>query len=297
MTCVVAASQLLFACNSTEEGVIPVGGDQVSATEVERFVRRAHLDLLGASAPDEFVSSKSAELIAAGNTAASRADFVQTLIATPEWAIAFADELENRAFAGDGYEFAYALTCSGNRDNNPACSGCTPSADPCTGCSCEAITTLLAERTALEQAADDLTSGAATTGEIERRFAASIGYQFAQAAATLVGNLFEDFVGRPPEPDEIANGVALVVGFVAAPGNAAGLLFKRHGSNYDDMIDIIFTSEIYRDASVTRIFERLLGRIASPLEISYFSSQLDPSKPDNIAVITAVLSSKEYFGQ
>jgi len=95
-------AQSLLACDSTESGVIPVGGEQISPTEVERFVRRAHLDMLGTAASDEFVTTKAGELVTAGNTAPARAEFVGDMVTEPAWANATLDEKEKRAFAADG---------------------------------------------------------------------------------------------------------------------------------------------------------------------------------------------------
>jgi len=291
-----ACAQIFLACDSTESGLKPVGGEQVLPAEVERFVRRAHLDMVAKAATDDFVSEKRDAIIAGGNTAAVRAEVATELIATPEWATAFAEELEQRTFAGDGYDFAYNFLC-GQARGNPGCSDCTANQDPCQGCTCTQVTTLLEERTGLENIGADLASGDATTGEVERRVAASQGYRFGRSIPGLATNLFEHFLDRVAEADELANASALIVGFVAAQGNAAGLLFHRHGSNYVDLIDILFTSELYREAVVSRTFERLLGREPSPAEIAHFIKDLDPDAVSSVDVTNAIVSSGEYFNQ
>ena len=106
--------------------------------------------------------------------------------------------------------------------------------------------------------------------------------------------LFDDFLARPAEPDEIENGRAMIIG-AFFPTSPAGLMFHRHGSNYDELIDIVFDSEIYREAMVAMVFDRYLARAPSPAERAHFVSVLDPAMPDARPVIEAVLTSREYF--
>ena len=49
----VAWLALLAACDRTVDGNLPVGGDQPSQAETERFARRLHLDLTGGSPDDD----------------------------------------------------------------------------------------------------------------------------------------------------------------------------------------------------------------------------------------------------
>jgi hypothetical protein len=81
------------------------------------------------------------------------------------------------------------------------------------------------------------------------------------------------------------------------PGSPAGLLFHRHGANYADLVDIIFASEVYREAAVDAVFLRYLGRGATPEELAFFAGDLDQVSPDVRPVMRAVLSSREYFTQ
>ncbi len=81
------------------------------------------------------------------------------------------------------------------------------------------------------------------------------------------------------------------------PDSPAGLLFHRHGSSYQDLLDIIFQSEVYREAAVSAVFARYLGRSALLQEMAHFSAQLDADAPDVRPIIRAVVSSQEYFEQ
>ena len=74
-------------------------------------------------------------------------------------------------------------------------------------------------------------------------------------------------------------------------------MFHRHGSDYADLIDIVFDSEVYREAIVRRVFGRYLAREPSSVELAHFVSTLDAAKPDVRGVVRAVLSSREYFEQ
>lgn len=289
-------------CDKTVEGVSPVGGQVSSPAEVERFVRRAHLDLTGSAAEAAFVEEARDQILAGGNSAAVRGEVVDDLLADTRFAETFVDEVENRTFAADGYEPGFNLLCGLARMNDAACAGCQASADPCSGCTCASISGLLAEREALEVAAADLDSGDATTSEIERRFAEATPYIALAGPDAGANNLFEDFIGRPAEPDELQNARAMIlaIGVDQTNPNAAqhaGLLFHRLGGTQDDLLDIIFESEIYREAAVNRVFERFIGRRATGAELAHFAATLDPDNPDVREVTGAVLSSREYFGQ
>ena len=135
----------------------------------------------------------------------------------------------------------------------------------------------------------------ATTAEIERRFAATQIYRINNASVTAQANvLFEDFLGRPAEADELANAAFMATGTIY-PGSPAGLLFQRTGETYADLVDIVFDSEVYRDAAVDATFLRYLGRNASTTERNVLARGLDPEGPDVRPIIVTIVSSKEYF--
>jgi hypothetical protein len=155
---------------------------------------------------------------------------------------------------------------------------------------------LKGERDALLASWQALLDGAATS-KIERSFAESSIFRFnAGAPESVATALFDHFLGRPIEPTELANAKFLVIGALF-PATPAGLLFHRHGANYADLVDIIFTSEVYREAAVDAVFLRYLGRQAAPIELSAFTKGLDAASPDVRPVIRAVVSSSEYFAQ
>jgi hypothetical protein len=290
------------ACDKTVDGNIPVGGDEASPAEVERFVRRAHLDLTGTTASADFVDDARDRILAGDNTASARGEVIDELLADPGFTQAFVDELENRTFAADGYEPGYSLLCGVTRMNDPACSDCAANSDPCRGCTCAAITELEAERVAIAATPGDLAAGTITTSEAERRFADATPYRALAGPQATANNLFEDFMNRPVEPDESRNAIAMILSIGVDQSNPAspdyaGLLFQRLGGTFDDLLDIIFESEIYREALVNRVFERFIGRLAEPAELDHFARGLDPANPDSRDVMRAVLASREYFGQ
>jgi hypothetical protein len=214
-------------------------------------------------------------------------------MAAAPWANVWIEELENRVLGGDTLEFRYQFICSIVRQQNPMCQTCGPAADPCANCACPQLTQLLGERTALMTGASDLRGGMAT-GAVERRYAMATGY-FALSGTpeNRARALFADFLGRPAEGEEIENARNMIVGGLG--GGPAGLLFHRHGSNYADLIDIVFDDEIYREAVVAGVFERYLARQPSSAERAHFVRQMSATSPDARPVIEAVLSSKEYF--
>lgn len=287
---------LLGGCGDSVDGLVPVGGDKPSAVELERFARRLHLDLTGRPASDEFLADAVAELEAAA-TAASRAELADPLIESDEFAQTFVDELTNRAFGGEDPDARYQLVCSITRDDDPACASCGPGgADPCAGCDCPSLTRIHADQQAVLAAAADLGSGEASTAEVERRFADSTALKAFSAPDVLAVELFELFLGRPAEADEQTNARAMITGALV-PDSPAGLLFHRHGADYQDLLDILFESEVYREAAVSAVFSRYLGRPAHLDEMAHFSAELDADEPDVRPVIRAVVSSQEYFEQ
>lgn len=284
----------LAACENTVDGQKPIGSQIDSEAKVQRYVRRAYLDLSGRPPADADLAAATSRLRDAGNTAAARGAFVDELIDHDDYAKVWVEELENGIFGGNTLEAQYAFVCAIIRGQDRSCDACTQ-ADSCT-CNCGILPTLLAERTDLAKATADFKSKVASS-DIERRYAAAIGYFALNGAPeSRVSALFDDFLSRPAEPDEIENGRAMIFGAII-PGAPAGLMFHRHGSNYDDLIDIIFDSEVYRESIVRRVFGRYLAREPSSAELAHFVSNLDAAKPDLRPVVRAVLSSREYFEQ
>ena len=105
----------------------------------------------------------------------------------------------------------------------------------------------------------------ATSSSIERRYARTSAFRFPLGPDAVAELLFETFLSRPVEAEEQRNAAMMVFGSFI-PGSAAGLLFHRHGANYDDLVDIVFTSEPYRNAVVDGAFQRYLGSLA-PIDV------------------------------
>jgi hypothetical protein len=295
----VALAAIGSACGDSVDGLPPVGGAGPRVVELERFVRRLHLDLTARPASDEYLADAVAELEAAEDgAAAARGALADRLIESDEFAQVFVDELTNRVFGGEDPDDRYALLCGTSRDEDPACSKCgpPPDGDACAGCDCEPLATIHADRQALLDAASDLAAEEVTTGAVERRFAESSALRGFSAPDALVDQLFELFLGRPAEADEQVNAEAMVFGALI-PGSPAGLLFHRHGASYQDLLDIVFDSEVYREAAVSAVFARYLGRTALLHEMAHFAGQLDADEPDIRPVVRAVVSSQEYFEQ
>lgn len=282
-------------CSETESGVVPVGGAESSVVAKEYFLHRLHLDLTAAPPTDEQNAAALARLEQEGNTPDVRAKMASELISQPEFALLFVGELENRVFAGQQLDYAYDFICSILRDD-PACTECGPESDPC-DCTCPILATLEGEREQLRGAADALTTDEQTTAGVERLYGSSLIVQFFGGSAEGIAmTLWENFLGRKAEPDEQRNAELLIIGAIL-PGSPAGLLFHRHGQTYEDLVDILFTSEVYREAAVNAVMSRYLGRPASPAELMAFTPSLDPQAPDVRPIIEAVVSSGEYFGE
>ena len=284
----------LAGCESSIDGQQPVGTNTDTEAEVQRYVRRVYLDLTGRPPEDADLAAGTTQLRDAGNTAAARAAFVDARMGSMEFASTWIEELENGIFGGNTLENQYAFVCSIIRGGDRSCDTCTD-ADSC-NCNCGILPTLKTERTDLRTTTADMRASVATS-DIERRYATAVGYFALNGGPEgRVTALFDDFLGRMAEGDEIENGRAMIFGAIF-PGSPAGLMFHRHGSNYADLVDIIFDSEIYREAMVRRVFNRYLAREPSSAELAHFPTTLDAAKPDARPLVRAVLSSREYFEQ
>ncbi len=288
----------LVASCARQSGLDPVGAAGGGPLREERFLRRLYLDLTGVG-PTQAELDGGKQLLAQANDAASaRAQLATQVIAAPGFATTFVAELENRLLAGEQLSARYDLLCANYRNFVPRCQKCPmPAAgmDLCASCDCDEVKQLHDEEQALAHAPDDLQAGM-STGEVERRFGGSYLMQgsFADPEA-LADAMFASFVGKKASADEKRN--AAMMSFAQPGSGNHGLLFHRLGGSFADLVDILFTSEAYREAAVDAVFVRYLGRSASPVERAHFVSLLDESKPDVRPVVQAVVSSKEYFAQ
>lgn len=284
----------LAACDDTVSGNKPVGGDVDTEAEIQRYLRRAYLDLTGHVPTDADLTTSTTRLQAAANTPTARGELVGELIAKEEFAKVWIEELENGIFGGNTLDQQYATVCGIIRATVPACQTCT--AQYSCDCQCGPLPTYATEKADLAKTAADLQAGTKTS-ELERRYAMAFGYfVLAGAPEGRVSALFDDFLSRPAEPDEIENGRSMIFGAIF-PESPAGLMFHRHGKNYADLIDIIFDSEVYRESMVRRVFTRYLAREPSSIELAHFTATLDANAPDMRDLVRAVVSSREYFEQ
>jgi hypothetical protein len=295
--CAIAGALGGAACGDTIDGNQPIGTAVDTDAQIQRYLRRVYLDLPGHPPSDGELTDATARLHDAANTAAARGALVDELIADDAFAKTWLGELENGVFGGNSLAQQYALVCGLVRAIAPPCMACTE-ADAC-ACACAAMQPFNAERTQLRTSQADL-DGGTHTATIERRYAMASGYfVLAGAPEIRVKALFDDFLSRTAESDEIENGRAMIVGSLF-PGSPAGLLFHRYGSSYADPVDIVFHSEVYREAMVRRAFERYLARAPSAAELAHFVTTLGDNvatDPDARGLVRAVVSSREYFEQ
>ncbi len=284
----------LAACDQTVAGGPPVGGSVDSDAEIQRYLRRAYLDLTGETPTEADLTASTTRLRDANNSPTARGELVAELVSKQEFANVWTEEIENGIFGGNSLTAQYDLVCSLTRGVEPACMSCQQ-ADPC-ACACPQIAPLKLEREKLATTAADL-HGGMKTSTLEKRYAMQTGYfAISGSPEARITALFDDFLARPPEPDEIENGRALIIGSIL-PGSPAGVMFHEYGSSYAEMLDIVFGSEVYREALVRRVFDRYLARAPSPVELAHFSATLDATEPDARSLVRAVVSSREYFEQ
>lgn len=294
MRCIFLCLGLIAGCETVVDNQIPVGGQVDSEARIERFVRHAYLDTSGLPPSDAELAAATARLRTQNNTSAARGELIAELVSKDVFAAVWTEELESSIFGGSSLANQYQFVCAIVRGQDRSCDACTMM-DSCK-CACGILPMLDTERTELAKTASEFRTGVATS-ELERRYARAIGY-FALSGGPdgRIGALFDDFLGRTAEADEIENGRAMIVGSLI-PNTPAGLLFHRHGSSYEDLLDIVFASEIYREALVRRVFNRYLSRDPSSVELAFFVGSLDATKPDSRALVRAVLTSREYFEQ
>jgi hypothetical protein len=291
---VVAVVWLAAACDQTHSDQQPIGGTVDTEASIQRYLRHTYLDLGGKAPTDDELATQTTRLLDAGNTPTARTALVDELIARPEFATVWVTELENGIFGGNTLEQQYDFVCGIIRGTDQACMSCSLQ-DSC-ACNCPVLQQYFTERENLRLAPVDFSDGVGS-GQLERQYALAFGY-FALAGApeNRVRTLFDDFLSRTAEADEVENGRSMIFGAII-PGSPAGLLFHRHGASYADLVDIVFTSEIYREAIVRRVFERYLARSPNPIELAHFTTTIDANDPDLRGVIRAVVSSREYFDQ
>jgi hypothetical protein len=290
-----AVAALGAGCSETVGDQHPVGGAAATAAELERFVRRLHLDLTGQPPTDTALVAERDQLAAAGAGTAARRALAEQLVATPAFAETWIAELENRVYGGDTADGRYDFVCTLVRREAP-CDACgdPTGPDPCAECDCPLLVTYAAERADLAAAIADLAAGASTSS-IERRYADTYGFQALSGTPdAIAASLIEVFLGRQAQADELQNASAMVAGALS-PGAPAGLLYHRYGSSYADLIDIVFEDEVYREAIATAAFERYLGRPPASGELRQFAALIDAADPDVRPVILAITSSREYF--
>jgi hypothetical protein len=282
------------ACGDTITGNKPAGKTVDSDAQLQRYLRRAYLDLSGSAPGDSELGDATARLRDAGNTAAAREVLVDDLIGRDGFTTLWLGELDSAVFGGATLEQQYTFVCALIRALAPPCMSCTAT-DACS-CSCAAMQPYAAERSSLRASAADLKAGT-TTATIERRYAMATAYYILVGTPeNRVKALFDDFLARAAEADEIENGRAMIVGALF-PGQPAGLMFHRLGGSYADLIDIVFHSEVYREAMVRRVFDRYLARSPSATELAHFVATLNATDPDLRGVVRAVVASREYFDQ
>jgi len=297
---VLACLLALGGCvESGQEGLLPVGGGQATDAERARFVRQLHLDVVG-EAPDEAILADGVAALAdAGDAVAVRQELVAALWAREDAAVHWTESLESRLFPGVRPAEVYAMQCGNARFGDPACrEACgdtPPGGDPCACDGCEPLRLLQADRAALAETPARLADGE-PTATLERRYAESMLYLVGRVSPeAVVTSLFEDFLARPPEPEELEQATRIGVGGI---GEVSGVLFQRHGGSYQDLVAIVFESEPYAEAVVRRVFRRYLGREPTGQELVFFTAEL-PRGPavDAQGLIRDVLASQEYFAR
>src|SRR5262245_8586767 len=88
----IACALVLLGC-TRQDGNLPVGEDGPSAIEEERYLRRLHIDLAGATPSDEALAAGLQKLETEGNSAATRRAAAKELMQAESFAEVFVGEL------------------------------------------------------------------------------------------------------------------------------------------------------------------------------------------------------------
>ena len=101
----------LAACDETVPAGKPVGTTVATEAQIQRYMRRAYLDLSGAVPTADELTSQTARLRDEGTTPTARGALVDELLAGEKFSKVWVEELENGIFGGNTLEQQYAFLC------------------------------------------------------------------------------------------------------------------------------------------------------------------------------------------
>ena len=281
----------LTACKKTEirelnepyliDGNDPPDYSGVTTLQVQNYVGRVYIDLLGEQPSVEVLQEKVEALQADDLSAEARESFVQELMADDEYFVNVYNytsgqfiEGTTRAFIQeqiDTYEYIIELYYDQGEVQLA-----------------QYVEYEMQKLQKLVDADTDWADGAITINEFYGRFCYNAIYdEVNMGSENMVISCFENLFGRYPTNVELENGVAIVDGISA-------ILLQQNGNSKTDFVQIVTHTPEFYLGRVREQYQRLLTRQPTPLEEQNGSALIAQEGLKDFQV--SVLITDEYAG-
>ena len=138
--CFTCLMSRLGACNETHGGNQPIGGDVDTEAEIQRYLRRAYLDLTGSGPSDAELAASTTRLHDGRQHVGGARRARRRAARQVEFSTVWVEELENAIFGGNSISSSTTTSCARSSRPDPACKSCTLT-DSC-ACPCPPIVPL-----------------------------------------------------------------------------------------------------------------------------------------------------------
>ncbi len=253
----------------------------VSTLQVENYVNKLYIDLIGEEPDGPELDQKVALLKNNGLSAESREIIIDELLAGTKYykqlfhqtSAAYLNGLLKNEISDQILNFAYIREQSLiNGDTLVA----------------YILEYEIGQLTDLIRADQDLKDGLITRNEFYGRFCLNYFFdQINMGSENFVKATFENMLGRFPTESELSNGENMVNGF-------GGQLLLQAGNSKPDLVRIVSMSQEFYNHWVDLNYSALLGRSSSAAELE--DAFLLLANDDFAGVLTSILKSDEYAG-
>ena len=291
------AISLFFSCTEketvyvTDHQNVNVDGNTappysgVTTLQVQNYVNKTYIDLLGREPEDDELDEKTEMLQNDGLDEAARETLLNSLIDTDEYYIRFFDIYRRDYLNGIlqnqieetilTLEFFYEQYI-----NDP---------DPFFQALAAALEIEIEKMELLQSASGDYQSGAITINEFIRRMAYNTVYdEINMGSENFVVACFNNMYKRNPTQAELINGITMV------DGQPAQLLLQD-GTNKSEFVDIMTSNLEFYQGLAFDIYAELLARDPSSEEMDAATQELSDHKNYQI-LQKKIMKSEEYAG-
>ncbi len=289
--CIIAGLITLVACKKTEihelnepyliEGNDPPDYSGVTTLQVQNYVGRVYIDLLGEQPAVEVLQEKVQALQAEDLSAEARESFVQELMTDDEYYVNVYNYTSGQFIDGvarsyiqeqiDTYEYIIELYYDQGEVQLA-----------------QYVEYEMQKLQKLLDADTDWAIGTITINEFYGRFCYNAIYdEINMGSQNMVISCFENLFGRYPTNAELENGVALVDGLSA-------ILLQQNGTSKTDFVNIVTHTPEFYLGRVHEQYQRLLTRQPLPMEEQNGSDLI--AQEGLKAFQVSVLITDEYAG-